>query len=84
MVKKLMLSFYKSAFFLFIFILLSMNSPDSKSEETFDSWLKSYKKFVFNKGVSKKTIEAVFKDVKYLEQVIVYDRRQPEFYGCIF
>ena len=59
---------------------LSINTIDSNSEETFDSWLTSYKKFVLRKGVSKATIDLVFKNVKYLEQVIVYDRKQPEFF----
>jgi len=75
-----MFTFYKSFFFLFIVIILSINSIDSNSEETFDSWLTSYKKFALREGVSKKTIDIVFRNVKYLEQVIVYDRKQPEFF----
>ena len=78
MVKKQMFSFNKSLLFLLILIILSINTIDSNSEETFDSWLTSYKKFVLRKGVSKETIDLVFKNVKYLEQVIVYDRKQLE------
>ena len=80
MVKKQMFSFNKSLLFLLILIILSINTIDSNSEETFDSWLTSYKKFVLRKGVSKATIDLVFKNVKYLEQVIAYDRKQPEFF----
>ena len=80
MVKKQMSSFNKSLLFLLILIILPINTIDSNSEETFDSWLTSYKKFVLGKGVSKETIDLVFKNVKYLEQVIIYDRKQPEFF----
>ena len=75
-----MLSFYKSLFFLLIVLILSINPIDSYSEETFDSWLASYKKFALSKGISKNTIDIVFSNVIYLEQVIVYDRKQPEFF----
>ena len=80
MVKKQMFLFIKSLLFLLLVIILPINTIDSNSEETFDSWLTSYKKFVLRKGVSKATIDLVFKNVEYLEQVIVYDRKQPEFF----
>ena len=50
------------------------------SEDNFDTWLTSYKKTALEKGISQKTIDITFKDVKFLEQVIKYDRRQPEFF----
>ena len=75
-----MFLFYKSLFFLLFLIVLLISPINSKAEETFDSWLSSYKKFVLSKGVSKNTIDLVFKNVKYLEKVIGYDRRQPEFF----
>jgi len=49
-------------------------------DDNFDSWLKSYKEFAYEKGISKKTIAVAFKNVKFLEQVIKYDRKQPEFF----
>ena len=75
-----MLSFYKSLFHILVFIILTVNSSHSISEESFDSWLTSFKKLTLSKGVSKNTIDLVFKDVKYLEKVIFYDRKQPEFF----
>ena len=42
--------------------------------------LTSYKKIALKKGISQKTIDIAFKDVKFLEQVIKYDRKQPEFF----
>ena len=67
-----------------IFLLIQfffINSiTQAKSYETFESWLLAYKETALNKGISQKTIDATFKDVKFLEQVIKYDRKQPEFY----
>jgi len=52
----------------------------ANSEENFESWLSSFKDYAFSKGVSKTTISIAFKNVKFLEQVIKYDRKQPEFF----
>ena len=71
---KILSSFLIIKFSFFCFISLA------NSEETFQTWLISYKKFAFEKGVSKKTINSVFKNVRFLEQVIKYDRKQPEFF----
>ena len=50
------------------------------SEDNFEKWLVSYKKFALKKGISQKTLNTVFKNVKFLDQVIQYDRKQPEFF----
>jgi len=50
------------------------------NNKDFVAWLDSYKKMALKKGISRETIETVFKNVKYLDQVIKYDRRQPEFF----
>ena len=80
MVKKQMYSFYRSLFFPFIIIILLISTIAANSEDTFDTWLDSYKKYAQSKGISKETISNVFKNVKFLDQVIKFDRRQPEFY----
>ncbi len=67
-------------FISFILILFFTYTSISYSYEDFDSWLSSYKKLALKKGVSQKTIDIAFKNVKFLEQVIKYDRKQPEFY----
>jgi len=64
---------------IFLGIFLTTSSF-SYSTEDFDKWLKSYKIYALKKGVSKETIELALKNVKYLENVIKYDRKQPEFY----
>ena len=68
-------------FSLVLFIFLSVSTGHSKSEinDEFKLWLKNFKQEAIKKGISKETVEVVFKDAKYLAKVIKYDRRQPEF-----
>ena len=67
--------------FIFLFQILVVGfSSKTDAEENFDIWLLSYKKFALKQGISQKTIDIAFKNVKFLEQVIKYDRKQPEFF----
>jgi len=50
------------------------------TQDDFQTWLTSYKAFALKKGISEKTIKTTFKEVKFLENVIKYDRKQPEFF----
>ena len=73
--------FFKFLKILFISIFLTISSASSySSNENFDTWLTSFKKNALKKGISQKTIDITFKNVKFLNQVIKYDRKQPEFY----
>ena len=66
---------------LFLFKVLIFNSVIAATLDTdFETWLTSYKKNALKKGISQKTIDVAFKNVKFLEQVIKYDRKQPEFF----
>ena len=67
-------------FFLFFKILLVNNVFAVNTDESFDAWLSSYKKFALKKNISQETIDIAFKNVKFLDQVIKYDRKQPEFF----
>ena len=81
MIKNFMPSIYKTLSFLFLFkLFVIFNLISANADENFESWLSSYKKFALKKGVSQETIDTAFKNVKFLEQVIRYDRKQPEFY----
>jgi len=72
---------YKIVSFILILKFLIINlSSSAYSNEDFNVWLSSYKNFALKNGVSKETIDISFKNVKFLEQVIKYDRKQPEFY----
>jgi len=68
------------SFFLILKFLLISFVPTANSGDDFKVWLSSYKKFALKKGVSQETIDIAFKNVKFLAQVIKYDRKQPEFY----
>ena len=66
-------------FLLFNFIIFA-SSVKIKADENFNTWLLSYKKFALKEGISQKTIDIAFAEVKFLEKVIKYDRKQPEFF----
>ena len=73
--------FSKIITLLFLFKVLIFNSVFAATLDTdFETWLTSYKKIAFKKGISQETIDVAFKNVKFLEQVIKYDRKQPEFF----
>ena len=68
------------AYFFLINLLLISNIFAENTEEGFNEWIKTYKKFAVEKGISKTSVDEVFLNVKFLNQVIKYDRKQPEFY----
>ena len=73
--------FSKIITFLIIFKFIFINAAFADlSSAGFNKWLVSYKKFVLKNGVSQATINLVFKDAKFIEKVIKYDRKQPEFF----
>ena len=67
-------------FFLVTNLLIVSLSFNANAQENFDTQLASYKEYALKKGISQKTIDTTFKNVKFLEQVIKYDRKQPEFF----
>ena len=81
MIIKEMSFFYKIFAYLLLikfFFVSSIFAENTK--EGFEDWIKTYKKFAVEKGVSKATVDSVFSNVKFLNQVIKYDRKQPEFF----
>tara|TARA_B100000700_G_C14894266_1_gene784244 strand:- start:56 stop:1051 length:996 start_codon:yes stop_codon:yes gene_type:complete len=66
-----------SVFVKTLMLILVLNA---NAEENFDTWLTSYKKLALKKGISQETINIAFKNVKFLDKVIKYDRKQPEFF----
>ncbi len=65
-------------FLLFIFLLVS-NISNAKNND-FNKWLVSFNNLALKEGVSKKTLDKVMINAKFLPKVIEYDRYQPEFY----
>ena len=65
---------------LIIFLLTYTQFSHSAEEVDFNIWLNKFKITALEKGISEETITNSLKKAKYLEEVIKYDRRQPEFY----
>ena len=70
MIKKLLL----------IFLLTNPQFSHSSVEVDFNIWLETFKIIAQKDGISEETINNSLKNAKYLEQVIKYDRYQPEFF----
>ncbi len=65
---------------LLTFFLILQNSNALSNEVSFDAWLKSFKNYALNNGISEKTFNLSMSKVKFNPKVIEYDRFQPEFY----
>ncbi len=65
--------------FLFIVIIL-LNIFTPSFGEDFNDWLISFKEYALKQGISKETLNKTMSKVKFLPNVIKYDRYQPEFY----
>ena len=48
-------------FFLIVNILVIIFASNANSQENFETWLTSYKKYAIKKGISQSTIDATFK-----------------------
>ncbi len=68
----------KIVILLFLNIFFSISSQSSNHD--FNSWLADFKKQAISSGISKKVVDEVMSDAKFLPKVIEYDRYQPEFY----
>ena len=65
-------------FLITIFCIIESNS--FAEDSSFEQWLVDFKKNAMSQGISITTLDTVLSDVKYLPNVIKYDRYQPEFY----
>ena len=68
-------------FSIFINLLSSLNAF---ADNDFNLWLSNFKIQAINSGISKKVVEQVMSNAKFLPKVIEYDRYQPEFYEDTF
>jgi membrane-bound lytic murein transglycosylase B len=62
-----------------IFLLVFCFNAQAFDSQDFSVWLEQFKAEAKAEHISAKTIKATFKKAKYLPQVIVQDRGQPEF-----
>ncbi len=66
--------------YIFIIIIVSFSSSLSDDQINFQKWKKDFKKIALKNEISEKTFDTVMANVKFLPNVIKYDRYQPEFY----
>ena len=71
--------------FIIFYILINLISLSSLlANNDFDLWLKEFKNEAIQSGISKKVVDQVMSEAKFLPKVIEYDRYQPEFYEDTF
>jgi len=66
--------------YIFIIIVISFSSSFSDDQIVFQKWKDEFKKIALENDISEKTFDIVMANVKFLPNVIKYDRYQPEFY----
>ena len=66
--------------YLFIFIFLSFTPSMSENPTGFKAWKDSFKKTAIENNISEEIFDTVMANIKFLPNVIKYDRYQPEFY----
>jgi len=66
--------------YIILFIVLSITSSSADIQSGFLNWKKNFKKIALKNNISEKTFDKVMANVKFLPNVIKYDRYQPEFY----
>ena len=66
--------------YIILFIVLSFTSSSADIQSGFLNWKINFKKVALKNNISEKTFDKVMANVKFLPNVIKYDRYQPEFY----
>lgn len=66
--------------YIILFIILSFTPSLADIQSGFLTWKENFKKIALQNNISEKTFDKVMANVKFLPNVIKYDRYQPEFY----
>ena len=66
--------------YIFIFVILTFVPSLAVDQTGFLIWKENFKKVALQNDISEKTFDKVMANVKFLPNVIKYDRYQPEFY----
>ena len=66
--------------YLLLFIFLFFTPSLSENPSGFLTWKENFKKIALSNNISEKTFDTVMSNVRFLPNVIKYDRYQPEFY----
>ena len=80
MIIKKMLKLFSLITILNIFFSVNLYAKN----HNFNAWLDDFKIKAINSGISKKVVNDVMSNAKFLPKVIEYDRYQPEFYEDTF
>jgi len=63
-----------------LIILFFLQNIAFASNSEFNTWVKNFKTYAVQSGVSKKVVDDVMSNATFLPKIIEYDRFQPEFY----
>jgi membrane-bound lytic murein transglycosylase B len=63
-----------------LFFILSISNLFADNYKEFSKWKINFKDLALSNNISEKTFDTVMSNVKFLPNVIKYDRHQPEFY----
>ena len=74
----------KQISFFLLFLFFSFSNVTANDQENFLRWKKNFKVLALKKGISESTFDKAMSHVKFLPNVIKYDRYQPEFYEDTF
>ena len=66
--------------YILIIFIISFTSSFSNDQIDFQKWKKNFKEIALKNNISETTFDIVMAKVKFLPDVIKYDRYQPEFY----
>ena len=64
----------------FLFFVFSFSKVFADENLNFDKWKNDFKILALSNNISEKTLNQVMENVRFLPNVIKYDRYQPEFY----
>ncbi len=76
-------NFITIIFFIFS-IVSSFSSTSLANNLDFNLWINDFKEKAISQGISKKIVDDVMSNARFLPKVIEYDRFQPEFYEDTF
>ena len=79
-IKKINNFFSILVLFFFLIVIYQNYVMADINQADFDKWLINFKKTAIKKGISQETVTLTLENVKYLKNVIKYDRKQPEFF----
>ena len=66
--------------YLLIILFFTFTSVLSDDQQSFIQWKNNFKKIALQNNISEDTFDVVMANIKFLPNVIKYDRYQPEFY----